>query len=213
MIPVRHYPLIERFAKLALRSGPEGERMVSELCGQLRNSARDASVAPLTAARATEQLASIQGILDRHRRRHGADDGSATPETKAKRRRDCIGALVKAGSLSDVQANAADQLARGHGLIAGDVAMKQFPYRPPTSASVPKDWAGWQIRCNEQYIAWFRRMDEEGRDPDPIMYLILEASGLREAEREFHMTNGSLLTQFQEAMNLYMQIAGWREVA
>lgn len=210
MIPLRHFNVIAKLAQVALRMRPEGDRLVSELCAQLRNAARDEGLTFESRKKATDQMATIDGMLQRQRRRYAVDDGGPTPETKAKKRRDCIGALVKAGSLSDVQAEAADALAMGYGLAVGDVLMSQFKYRPPADRSAPIDWTPRQVTCWQRYTEWHRRMDAIGNDPDPVMFVVVEASGVREAERHFGMRSGTLLKPLQDGLSLYSQVAGWR---
>lgn len=193
---------------MLLRGGVEGERIVAEACAQLRNISGDEVLSQRERTDVLAQLGSLASMLARHRKRSEPDEG-ATPETKGKRRRDAVGPLVKAGKMADVHAEALRGIAAGYALGCGDVAMKQFAYRPPLDRTVPADWSGRQVRTWELYTQWHRRMDQDSLYADPVMYFAVEAGGVRETERHFGMRSGTFLTDLAKALDLYCDIAGW----
>ncbi len=221
MIPRQHFPCIERLARLALmRGGMEGERTVAELAAQLRNSAlaqpakavatgASLTLPPELRALGHDQATRLSGLLARLRHNMETDAGGPTPEAKRKRRRDAIGALHAAGTLSVEQAMAAEDLYAAHVLLAAETQCSQFQYREPTGRGTIPDWTGGQIARIERYRRWRDEMERRGWAFGPVMSLITTGAGLREAERNAGMRNGGMVGVLQDALGLYAEMAGW----
>lgn len=210
MIPGRYFQLEMRMARELLRHCPAGERMIAERVAQLRNASLDVDIPEADRSTARDQFAELRGLLDRHRAGHLADDGGPTPEGKAKRRRDVIGAMVKAGTLSPQQADAAEALARGYSLTVADVSnVGQFRYQPPMDRPHIEDWTSSQVTAYRRYGLWRAQAHGKGLNIPAIVTVIVEPVGMREVEARHQMRNGTLTPQLQDALSLYIEIAGW----
>lgn len=221
MITRRHFSPIERLARVALRAGDAAaQRAAMELAAQLRNEARELAGAPadggvLSAGEAMaldrDLAANLQSILDRQRRIDTPDDGGPTPETRAKRRTDVIGAMVKAGTLSAQEADAAELIERGWRLATGDVShFRQVRYEEPTDASRAETWTEAQERTWRRFERWRDEALEKELPVDAVITVIAEPVGIRQAEERHAMRNGTLTPKLQEALGLYVTLAGWR---
>ena len=215
MISSRNFPVVTRLARIALRrGGADAERAVAELAGQVRNEAlRDDAPAPLRTL-GYGQAQELMGMLDRHRRVRAPDDGGPTPEAKAKRKRDTIGALHKAGTLSLEQVAAAEHLYQAHAILATGLNFAQYRYRERTSRSghgaATPDWTGSQIARVERYRKWCERMDEADLPVAPVMDIVTGTGGVRDAERAHRMRSGTLTEVLGEALALYVRMVGWK---